>query len=215
MIDVRRVVVGGWAWTALSIYFVANVTVSARWIDPLYSPVRNMISDLGATECETIHGRAVCSPWHLTVDTAWAISGLLIIVGAWGFAEIAPADPRGRWGTVLLGCSGLGLLIIATSPENLRPSVHVTGAIVAATGGVGGMFLLSWALWRAHRWPLLAAAGLVVAPFSVIGNAGGEIFNSRITGLMERIGQYPYLLWMIACGVSVLAAHGVRVRSRS
>jgi hypothetical membrane protein len=213
MTDTRRVAVAGWAWTAVAVYFVANVSTAARWIDPLYAPTRNMISDLGATQCEILHERAVCSPWHLLVDTAWVITGLLIIAGAWGFAAIAPAGARGRWGTILLACSGLGLIIIATNPENLRPAVHVIGAMVAAIGGVGGMFVLGWALWREHRWRLLAGAGMVVAPLSVIGNAAGKIFNSHVSGLMERIGQFPYLLWMIACGVTVLATYGVRAQT--
>lgn len=82
--------------------------------------------------------------------------------------------------------------------------------MVAAIGGIGGMFVLSWALWREHRWRLLAGAGMVVMPFSVLAMLGGRMLNSRIAGLLERIGQFPYLLWMIACGVTILATYGLR-----
>lgn len=211
----QRAMVGGLAWASVTAFFAVNVIVGARWIDPWYAPTRNMISDLGATTCEVMDGMMVCSPWHLAADAVWTVVGLLIMVGAWGFSVIAPPGRPGWWGCLLLAGSGLGMSIIATNPENLRHPVHVAGSLFSGVCGISGMFVLSWALWREHRWRLLAGAGLVATPLSVIGILTGRVLDRRIAGLLERVGLYPFLLWMLACGITVLAvpARARRVRS--
>src|SRR5512139_984651 len=184
--QVRRVVLGGWAWSSVAAFFVVNVIVAARWTDPPYAATRYMISDLGATQCEVIDQNMVCSPWHLASDITWTIVGVLIIVGAWGFAAIAPAGARGRWGCVLLAGGGLGMSIIATNPENLRHPVHIAGSLFSGGCGIAGMFLLSWALWDEHRWRLLAGAGMIATPFSVAGMLTGRILDLRIAASPHR-----------------------------
>src|SRR5699024_2641550 len=67
-------------------YILAELLTVAAVTAP-YSLLNNTISDLGATTCTTIDYTVgpvfVCSPWHLLVNDAFIVFGVLMVLGVY------------------------------------------------------------------------------------------------------------------------------------
>ncbi|MBP2471421.1 putative membrane protein [Crossiella equi] len=198
---------GAVLWVLVAQYFVLLVVVESRWSTP-YSWVRNAISDLGAATC--FHSEQVdawvCSPWSSVAGASWALAGLCLTGGALLARPLFPDTPAARAGLLLYSASGIGLVAVGLSPEDISPVPHFIGAVIAIVGGEVAMLLTGLALLREDRWTgfgRIGVAGAVVAVLGFVLMVAG-VGGPGLFGLWERIAAFPVLLWAIACGVALL-----------
>ncbi len=214
--DRPRLVVGGIAWIVSALgYFVAQGFVAAAWVHPSYSWSSNYISDLGNTACGLFavpHGTKVlvCSPRHTTMNVAFILIGVLVIVGALLLRRLWPEGRLSRIATVLFVISGVGKVVVGLVPENTRIGLHLLGALNVPVIAVA-MVLVSWAMLPVDR--SLGIVGLVLAVTALVGtvlSTAGQFTHGLYLGLgvggMERISDYPTSLWLLLLGVIAVAS---------
>jgi hypothetical membrane protein len=214
--DRPRLVAGGIAWIASTLgYFVAQGFVAAAWVHPSYSWSSNYISDLGNTACGLFavpHGTKVlvCSPRHTSMNAAFVLTGVLVIVGALLLRRLWPERRLSRIATWLFVISGMGKVVVGLVPENTRIGLHLLGALNVPVIAVA-MVLVSWAMLPFDR--SLAIVGLVLAAIALVGtvlSTAGQFTHGLYLGLgvggMERISDYPTSLWLLLLGVIAVAS---------
>jgi hypothetical membrane protein len=198
----RRTRIGALAWASIIQYFVVLLVVRSAWDLP-YSSLTYAISDLGAVSCGEFSGRQVCSPWHLTANISWTITGATLAAGAVLLRPVLPRRRTALAGVVLLVLSGLGELSVGLHPEDAGP-VHVPSAVIAIGCGLPGILLVGWSLRRLDGWRAIGWAGVAMGAIGLLAVAVLFGFPGHAFGLFERIAAYPILLWCLACGVWVL-----------
>ncbi|MER7169696.1 DUF998 domain-containing protein, partial [Micromonospora sp. NPDC000207] len=118
------------AWLVQPLYLVAEI-VTATAVGVPYSFVDNTISDLGASACTTVAypfgDVAVCSPWHLVLNTAFVVTGVLMVVGAL-LVRHPVAGGWVRWLWVVAGLSSVGTGLVPLDRDlDLQPPDPPTG----------------------------------------------------------------------------------------
>lgn len=205
---------GALAWIVAEVLvLVTQVVVAAGWATP-YSWSGNYISDLGNTACGPFavpHGAAayVCSPWHAGMNAAFVVSGVLTAAGAVLLRPVWPPRRRVAVAVVLMVIAGLGKIGVGLVPENTDLGLHTLAALNAPLLSIA-ILLVSSAV--AGRQPVFAAAGAVLAAVGLAGAilsgagqyAGSAAYLGLGVGGMERVANYPGLLWMIIAGVVAL-----------
>jgi hypothetical membrane protein len=192
------VVVGAALWASSIVYFVAQVIAQLAATRP-YSPVRNLISDLGRTAC----GPDVCSPLHALVDTTFVVVGAFHLLGA---LAIYPALPRGRLrtaGTALVVLAGSGLIVAGLAPEDENPGAHATGAILGLISLNLAMIVLGRCLRPGRRWlgtTTLWAGILGLGGLFLLIVGAGEV----PAGVAERLADYPGAAMIVVLGAYLL-----------
>ncbi|MEV0248054.1 DUF998 domain-containing protein [Nocardia sp. NPDC050712] len=211
----RLVQIGAVLWVAVLQYFVLLLVVQNRWTTP-YSWVRNAISDLGAATCRYSDSVEtwVCSPWHRAANVSWFLAGLCLTAGALLLMRGWSASGIARTGLGLYALAGVGLMVVALNPEDVRAGWHVAGAVAAIVGGEVAMIVLGFALLRADR---LRGLGLLGVGAGVVAVVGLILMLARVGGaahfgLWERIAAFPVLLYAIVCGLRILIDRAGRWR---
>ncbi|MGI8607966.1 MAG: DUF998 domain-containing protein [Candidatus Dormibacteria bacterium] len=206
--DHRVVLAGALCWILTVQYFIVQPVVAAAWPTP-YSYLNNYISDLGNTACgplahAPIMARHVCSPLHGLMNASFVALGLLTAAGAglarWGL-------PRGWLTTtsmVLLGLSGIGVIVVGFAPENVAPSLHLVAAIAQVPPKFIAMALLATATWRSQRRIALWTSGC-----GALALAGSALYLSRLdpglgVGGVERLALDPFTIWTVGLGYALL-----------
>jgi hypothetical membrane protein len=198
-----REVVGAVLWSAVAQYFVVLLVVQAAWTIP-YSIVMHTISDLGAVGCGGFESRDVCSPWHVTANVSWTITGLSIFLGAVLLWRLLARDGASRTGLALVAVAGLGELVVGLSPEDASAR-HIPAAVVAIVCGLTGITVLGAALLRRAEWRGTGWLGLALGAFGIVALLlGATVAPHRVIGLFERMAVYPILVWVVLAGVTVL-----------
>ena len=208
--------VGAALWIFCLQYFVAEAAAISGWPGS-YSLRRNYISDLGAVSCGVRPGAPadaapmVCSPLHGPMNASFLLQGLLILGGA---ALVRPLFPKGAARTaalLLIGASGVGVLVVGLAPEDVAPGPHFFGALenfLCCNAGMAAMgaAMLSW------RGPAraLGLVGLVAGVAGLLGVAllGARVYPGLGVGGMERVVAYPFPLWLAGTGVALLRSGG-------
>ncbi|WIE60124.1 DUF998 domain-containing protein [Curtobacterium sp. MCLR17_032] len=220
-------------WIAAAALYLFAEAVSASAF-PGYSYATNYISDLGVPDTEMFQGRAIDSPLHLLMNTAFVLHGVLFVVAALAARTLAPGSSTTgrpaarRWFTVLAVAHGVGIVLVGlfhgsqASVENGLVVLHVLGAAVAITAGntaavVAGVALLRHApeqRSRGARWVgvlsvALGAIGLVGLVMLVVDPAWTAV-DLLPDGVWERAAVYAILAWELLAGVAVLSTAGSR-----
>jgi hypothetical membrane protein len=202
---------GAGSWILTLLYFIGQAVAQAAWTTP-YSLIDNRVSDLGNTACgRTLANTYICSPLHAVMNTTFALTGVLILVGLFLTRSIWPRRRLTTWGLILLGVAGLGTILVGLSPENVNVLFHLIGALNIPAGNAA-MILLGLTIWRQRiklAWfsvlsGVIGLLGLVVGPVLVILTGHGG-------GLAERIALYPLIIWLIVFGFAILTK---KVRTR-
>src|SRR5262249_991552 len=160
--------------------------VAAAWAHPAYSWSANYISDLGNTKCGLFavpHANKilVCSPRHTSMNVAFVLVGVLVIVGALLLRRMWPAR-RARGATGLFVSGGMGKMIVGLVPENTRIGLHLLGALNIPIIAVA-MLMVSYALLPIDR--SLGIVGIVLAAIALIGTVlatAGEFTHGLYLG---------------------------------
>lgn len=220
-------------WIAAAALYLVAEAVSASAF-PGYSYATNYISDLGVPDTEVFQGRAIDSPLHLLMNTAFVLHGVLFVVAALAARTLAAGSPTTgrpaarRWFTVLAVAHGVGIVLVGlfhgsqASVENGLVVLHVVGAAVAITAGntaavVAGAVLLRRTPeqhGRGTRWVgalsiALGAVGLVGLVMLVVDPAWTTV-DLLPDGIWERVAVYAILAWELLAGVAVIRAAGLR-----
>jgi hypothetical membrane protein len=140
---------GAGSWILTLLYFIGQAVAQAAWTTP-YSLIDNRVSDLGNTACgRTLANTYICSRLHAVMNTTFALTGVLILVGLFLTRSIWPRRRLTTWGLILLGVAGLGTILVGLSPENVNVLFHLIGALNIPAGNAA-MILLGLAIWGQH-----------------------------------------------------------------
>ncbi len=173
----------------------------AGLLRPGYSPIHQVISDLGAGT----------DGWILNADLI--ISGLVSIIFAFGFyQQMRQVISRG-WllaGTILLMLSGIGVANegVFHQPSPGDPAAHLyivlhnIGLAVLFYSLIIALLIVGWQLcrtasWRGYGWYLLLTAlatlGLLILPAQIAG-------SGHIGGFIERAQVIVGFSWSVVIG---------------
>ena len=202
----RGLGLGALAWASSIQFFVAQAVVQSAWTTP-YSLSRNYISDLGNTSCGLSEvGTSlvyVCSPWHAAMNVSFVVFGIGILLGCVLVRDALPASRLWLTGLALVAVAGPGAILVGVFPEDLNLPYHKLGAGMQFISGNAGLVVVGIAMWRARRWPSLAAGAIVAGAVGLV--ATGLFVAEQYLGLgiggMERAAAYPLPIWLIAAGI--------------
>jgi hypothetical membrane protein len=210
-------VLGGAAWIVATLQVqLAQISAAAAW-NPPYNWMTNYISDLGNTACGQFavpHGTPayVCSPLYLVMDASFVLSGVLTIVGAVLLRRFWPPGQLTTVAVVLWVITGLGKIVVGLVPENTIVELHLIGALNIPIGCIA-ILLNSLSVLRTNRGValtgiVLTLVGLMGSVLSTAGQLDPTLYLGLGVGGMERVSDYPGLLWMLLIGI--LAVRGRR-----
>jgi hypothetical membrane protein len=199
-----------WLWLACLQFFVCEQVARLGWLGS-YSFRRNYISDLGALggAAEGVVGSAAgaaagWSPLHAVMNGSFGAQSVLIAGGALLWSRRATPGWPGWVARVYLLLSAVGLLVVATNPEDVAPRVHVLGAeLHFACASLGMLF---WGLGAVlYRRGEAAAAAILAGSVAIFGDLVLALGHSAVltglgAGLMERCAAYPLPLWLAYMG---------------
>jgi hypothetical membrane protein len=160
---------------------------------PGYSPVSNVISDLGV------------GSYSLIFNASVILLGLLTIYGI-TFAHLEfPRNSKARWGYLTMILVGFGAIGVGIFPETTH-APHFISALIAFLGA--GIALLFYALsfrrdleWSRYTIPTLVASIFTLVCIFLYVSA---VFGNGVQGLTERGIVAPVLIWAPVVGVRIL-----------
>ena len=109
--------VGPLLWVLSLQYFVVQVVVMMHY-KTSFSVRNNTISDLGNTVCSTYNNRAVCSPWHLLMNTSFVILGLTMFFGSLYIYKLVAQTSKNKYGMGAMALAGIGTILVRPIEEN-------------------------------------------------------------------------------------------------
>jgi hypothetical membrane protein len=184
-------------------------TVSGTWISP-YSPISQPISGLGLGKT---------APY---MNTAFVVSGLLLLAGVIGVARSLPAGGRPRMraaSAALLALAPLGLIVVGLFDLE-KMAMHLVGAtLILATPVISflvtGLYLRGVPGQRRFGNALLLASPLTLVLFVVYNLSFDQAATAAghgAAGLTQRVLFVEVLAWFVAMGwrASRVATHGRR-----
>ncbi|MGP8249452.1 MAG: hypothetical protein ACLQNU_05845 [Candidatus Dormibacteria bacterium] len=204
-------VVGAICWALCLLFFIDQGIAEAASKAP-YSPITNLISDLGVTRCGPLalgsYHNSICSPLHALIDWTFVVVGVLQALGA---ILLFPAWPRqsrewinGMIGLALIPMAGACLTIVGLAPENVSPDAHATAAKIGIYLLNAAVLQIGISLVRVSR-----VAGVLSLVAAITGWVGtGLLFGAATAvplGLSERLADFPGSGVLVALGVFVLA----------
>ncbi|MDN5667084.1 DUF998 domain-containing protein [Arthrobacter russicus] len=219
------------AWSVISVLqiFLAEFVVSLAWAGrSAYSPIFNVISDLGAAHCGIYNGRSVCSPLNWVMNGSFVLQGLGMLLGglllsstllgvAAHFHGAEPPQLRAaHWVRGFLVVCGIGVMAVGIFPEDTIGPLHYLGAALFFVCGSIAQFLLWW-IWYRRSWSswILLLSGIV----AVVATILFTVFSLWLDvpgfpgGLVERLIVYPVVIGFAVVGMTV--ARGVRAERKA
>jgi hypothetical membrane protein len=202
--DARAVRVGGAAWVLISLYFVAEVVTAAAW-PRRYEATTDSISKLGATGCDGSASQLavarICSPLHALMNGAFVMTGVLIIVGAFGLRGFLPAGRLRVTALALLGLAALSAALTGLVPINVDADLHqivATPTFVARNAALAFLAVALLERWRGFAvWTGSCCLAGMLGTIAIV--VPGTSF-----GTAERLALYPFTLWVVSAGVAAL-----------
>lgn len=193
-------------WVSSLQYLVAQFVVAAAWPVP-FSLKNNYISDLGNTSCTLYDGLYVCSPLHLLMNLSFVVFGVTIAAGSVLIFSQLRRTKATVFGFSLMALSGIGTVMVGLFPENGSNSLHTVGAVLGLVVGNVSIVVLGLVVREMSHWFRVysVVSGVVCLVAFVLFLA--EIYVGIGRGGMERLVSYPFTVWMILHGVSLLRRH--------
>jgi hypothetical membrane protein len=188
-VNPNRLRAGALAWLLTLQFFVVEAVAQARYQGP-YSRADDVISALGATT----------SAAHRLMNASFLVQGLLIVAGA---LLLRPAL-RGlgaRVAPVLLGLSGVGVILVGIFPEDSYSTAHAVGAVLYLLGSGLGLIALAYAVR-----PRSEAVGTTLALLGLVGTATTVFFVAGVTGILGRGGTERAAAYVLPIGLALAGA---------
>lgn len=112
----------------------------------------NNISDLGNVTCgrwDTTRPRAVCSPWHVAMNSAMVSTGVLLALGVFLTWSALGPGIAARTVQLLTFAGASGYVLAGAYPADVNENKHFLGAILIFSWPTAEC---SWPRWpAAHR----------------------------------------------------------------
>jgi hypothetical membrane protein len=185
--------IGAWALIIGPVQFVAAMALEEA-LRPGYSPISNVISDLGVGSYSIIFNSSVM------------LLGLLTIFGI-AFMQVEfPRNLGAGLGYLTLILVGFGAIGVGTFPED-HPVPHFLSALVAFLGAGLALLFYSMSFRRDLRWSRFTIPTFVGGLFTLasIYLYVSSVLGKDVTGLTERCIVVPILIWAPAVGMTILA----------
>ncbi|MFI6728703.1 DUF998 domain-containing protein [Streptomyces atratus] len=195
-------------------YVVLEYLAASAWHHPTYSYAVNFISDLGNPVAgDVFEGRAINSPWHVLMDIAFVVQGLLFIAAS----VLLLGRASGRLARVLLALAvvhGAGVILIGFFHESsaaLHNGVLVVHGIAAAAAILAGNII---PLVIGAKGGQLGAPGWLRKASTALGILGLAAFvllqvdrplYHAAGGVPERAAVYTILIFEAMAGAALLA----------
>lgn len=201
--------VGAFAGVMAPVVFAIGVAL-AGFLKPDQSPMRDVISDLGA------------GPFAWVQNTNFSATGVLLIAFAVGFYPAMRrllSSTRLTVATLLLVLSGLGFLVAAyfhvPGPDD-PPAVqmrqgllHMAGFLTIFIPLIAALFVVGWQLRREPAWRALGsysvgtgvATLILVALLFITANPASSF---QYAGLVSRILAVQALVWHAVISVRLI-----------
>ncbi len=197
--DMRLVRIAGSCFLAGGLIFMLFNTI-AEGIYPNYSVGTNQLSDLGALGANT----AILWDGQVLVAGLLLLSGMYLLFYRGQFhMGLARANRVG----VLFVLPGAGAILLSLAQENSALwLLHLIGALIAFFfGGVSAVyaFKLTSAPFR-YFSVVLGATTIVALPLYLF------VHPVSVSGLLERLVAYPYVLWVVSFGSYLLVVPAER-----
>lgn len=188
-------------------FFIVETIVIQGWSTGDYSRVYNFMSDLGVPITTEFEGRMVSSPLHNVMNAGFIIYALLFLL-AFSFSLHAFSRKQKKIGIGLVSVYSLGILLVAFFPgyDWWGQPFHMIGAACALF--IGNLALLFYGYlfqsFLSKKWFFLVS--VLAGVFGVIASLILVLFayDSQYSGLLERIGIYPTLIWSALLGILLL-----------
>ena len=198
---------GSLAWILTAQYLIITLIVARSW-NTTYSFLHNSISDLGNTACRTYSNRYVsniyvCSPKHTLMNWSFAVTGILMIIGAILIYTLFKKSRSTMIGFTCIALGGIGGILVGLYPENTIGTLHVTGAFLDFFVGNLGIVILGMSLLT-PKW--LRMYTLITGFLTLICLIlySSKIYLGLGLGGMERLASYPQTVWLIVFGFYLL-----------
>jgi len=189
-------------------FFVMHFIVKAAWTEPRYSWWSNYISDLGAVHCAPVLGNDVCSPLHVGMNAAFALQGILLLLGTALTARAWARSARpGAW-QVMVAVTGLSWVVIGAIPEDVNLTGHSIGALpIFVIGNIA--LIIAGASKSTRSRPATRKAALALGIIGLLGFgltaiAIADPAGAIGIGIAERVTVFPLQAWAVVAGISIL-----------
>jgi hypothetical membrane protein len=202
---------GRWCWLVQPAYLVAELLVAAG-ASAAYSLRDDTISALGMLTCTPGHAGSlvdVCSPWHVGMNTAFVVFGLLRAAGA---VLLRPVLGAGTWAGVAVSlwvASALAAAAVGLVPVDQQPGWHVVAALPVFVLQPLAVLATGEALRRSGAFSrTVARSGLVVGAVTLAAAAGFGLHLGGPTwvGGLERLALWPAYPWLAVVALALPAA---------
>lgn len=213
---VRRTTAGLGCWSVQPAYVLVELLVAAG-ASAAYSLRDDTISALGMLTCAPGHGGSpvdVCSPWHVGMDAAFVVFGLLRAAGA---VLLRPRIGRGAWAwaaVALWVVSGLAAAAVGLVPVDQQPSWHVVAALPVFVLQPLAVLVTAEALRRTAVVPRsVSLSGLLVGVLTLVAAVGFglRLGASSWVGGLERLALWPAYPWLALVALALAASRAETV----
>ena len=203
----RFPLLGPFIWILTIEYYIIQILVAAAWMHPIYSWRFNTISDLGATMCGVIDGRAVCSPLYLLLDGALVAVGILMAGGSLFIYQEFRERPGTLLGFSLMAIAGLGSAGVGLFPENVNPVMHTVSAATTFLLGNLSLLLLGVTLYKIPNGLRLYTLLSGALSLGALALFVAHLYGPLGIGGMERVVAYPQTMWLFVFGLYMSRNH--------
>lgn len=205
----KKLLLGAWLWISSVQYFIVQLIVISAWTVP-YSFANNYISDLGNTDCGTYDGLMVCSPLWPLMNVSFVVFGVTMAVGTQLLRSVFVRSRLSTIAFLLMILSGIGTVMVGLFPENTVSGAHTIGAFLGL--GVGNLSALLLgvslsSLPKSVRTYTMISGIVSIAAFILFIY---DVYLGLGRGGMERLISYPFTVWMIIFGITMLFTPRVR-----
>lgn len=192
-------------------YVLVELLVAAA-ASAAYSLRDDTISALGMLTCAPGHGASlvdVCSPWHVGMDAAFVVFGVLRAAGA---VLLRPRIGPGGWGGAAMALwvvSALAAAVVGLVPVDQQPAWHVVAALPVFVLQPLAVLVTAEALRRSGGVSrAVAGSGLAVGALTFVAAAGFglRLGASSWVGGLERLALWPAYPWLAVVAVALVPA---------
>ncbi len=135
------------------------------------------------------------------INSAFVLTGVLILAGAVGLREFLPPGRLRRAALTLLALASVSAALTGVVPIDVDAHLHQLVATPTFVARNAAMIVIAIALHR--RWRIFALWTGLCCIVGVVGMAA-ILLPGAPFGITERLALYPFTVWVVTAGVAAL-----------